>query len=307
MLSNKDNQKQVVKTNIVLGIVLVVLVIVAAIIILFTSINRSDKSFSNLEKRVDSIEITTSDETNILALQSDQWVLVNHNNQLVKPENITAVFTALSDLEVNDIVSSNPDKQNIYEVGETGIKVVIKSGDKIIQDFIVGKNGPSWPSSYIRFSGEDEVYLVRDMLSQIFGIPEWRNMTITQLDSNLISSLKWSNGLEIIKEEEQWRIISPKSLDIEETKISTVLSNLNNLEAIDIAGIKAWDLKQEDASFILEVSTTDTNIYKLAYWYHEKEEGDYDYYVVRKGDDNVYILSKYVAENMEKKIEFLEK
>ncbi|MBL7022109.1 DUF4340 domain-containing protein [Patescibacteria group bacterium] len=307
MLSKGEDKKKVVKTNIVLGIVLVVLIILAAIVILIVNLDRSDKSFNNIEKRVDTIEIIISDETNILALQSDQWVLANYNNQLVKPENITAVFTALEDLEVNDIVSSNPAKQNIYEVGETGIKVVMKSGDKIIQDFIVGKNGPSWPSSYIRFQGEDEVYLVRDMLSQIFGIPEWRNMTIIQLSSNLISSLKWSNGLEIIKEEEQWKVVSPRSLDIEETKISTVLSNLNNLEAIDIADIKAWDLKQEDASFILEASTTDTNIYKLAYWYHEKEEGDYDYYVVREGDDNVYILSKYIAENMEKKIEFLEK
>lgn len=304
MLSKMNKQKNVIKVNIILGALLIILILVVVLVMLFVNLNRLDKSFYGLDKKVNSIEITNGGETNILVLQSGQWVVGNHNNQLAKPGTVEDMLATLSSLEINNIVSSNPDKQSVYQVDDSGIKVVMKNGDKIVEEFIVGKNGPSWPSSYIRFSEDNDVYFVRQTLSQIFGLREWRNMTIVQLDSSSIKGLKWSNGLEIIKEDNEWKVVSPEEFVIEEAKLKTVLDNLSNLQALDIADIMAWDLNDQEADFILEVVTKDVN-YKIAYYRHNKEEGDYEYYTVKEGDDNVYILTKYVAENMNKEIKFL--
>ncbi|MFW0862109.1 MAG: DUF4340 domain-containing protein [Candidatus Komeilibacteria bacterium] len=304
MLSKIDKKKNVVKTNIILGAVLVVLIIVVSIVMLFVNLSGSDKSLSGLDKKVDSIEITNSEETNILLLQSGQWVLGNYNNQPVKQENVIDIFSTLNTLEIGNIVSSNPDKQSVYQVDDSGIKVVMKNGDKVVEEFVVGKNGPSWPSSYIRFSGNNDVYLVRQMLPQIFGLKEWRELTIAQINSGLIKGLKWSNGLEVVKEDTGWKVVNPEEFVVDETKLKSVLDNLSNLEAIDIADIRAWDLNGQDADFILEVVTDGVN-YKIAYYRHDREEGDYDYYTVKEGDDNVYVLTKYIAENMNKEVKFL--
>jgi Domain of unknown function (DUF4340) len=312
ILSNKDksvrgleNATKISKTNKFLGIVLVFLIVVVIALSLF-SINSKSATLSDLQKKVDTIEITRLGETNILILQDDKWADAVHNNQIIKQEYVLDVFTTLDRMIVDDVISNNPEKQSVYQVDDSGTHVVMKSGDRIITSFVVGKNGPSWPSSYLRIEDSNDVYLVREMLSQIFGWSDWRNKTIMQLNSDLIQGLKWSNGLEIIQEEGEWKSILPKELVVEETKIQTVFDNLSNLEAIDIADIEVWNLNQQDADFVLEIYSNDNTSSKLAFWNHPKDEGDYDYYVVREGDDSVYVLSKYVAENMEKKIEFLE-
>jgi len=307
MLFNGANKAKVSQANTILIIVLVVLIILSVVIVFINSHKSTNTPLSNLINKVDSIEVVNNGEVNSLVKNDDQWVLANHNDQAAKQEYVQAIFSAFDDLIVTDVVSSNPDKQSVYEVDDSGIKVVMKSGDKVLEDFIIGKNGPSWPSSYIRWQNEDDVYLVRQTLPQLFGWGDWRNMTIVQLSPDLITELSWSNGLHIIKQDDAWQVVEPKELSIEETKIKTVLDNLANLEGTDIADINAGDLNQTEADFILEVKTTDEATYRLAFWNHPKDEGDYDYYVVKEGDDNVYILSKYIAENMEKKIEFFEK
>lgn len=307
MLFKGANKAKVSQANTILIIVLVVLIILSIVIVFIKSHKPTNTPLGNLVNKVDNIEVVNNGEVNSLVKNNDQWVLANHNNQVAKQEYVQAIFSAFDDLIVTDVVSSNPDKQSVYEVDDSGIKVVMKSGDKVLEDFIIGKNGPSWPSSYIRWQNENDVYLVRQTLPQLFGWADWRNMTIVQLSPDTITELSWSNGLHIIKQDDAWQVVEPKELSIEETKIKTVLDNLANLEGTDIADINAGDLNQAEADFILEVKITDDVTYRLAFWNHPKDEGDYDYYVVKEGDDNVYILSKYIAENMEKKIEFLDK
>lgn len=335
MLSKEFNQKpvtgrpEIFRTTVILAVILVVLVITVLAISWFAQSDKSDKPLANLRSQVEIMEITRLDETNILVRQApnnnelstgqaDKWVVANHNNQVANQQYVQEIFDTLDNLIVIEVISKNPDKQSIFQVNDSGIQVVMKVGDKVVKHFWIGKNGLIWPSSYFRFEGDDKVYLVKAILPQLFGWTEWRDMIVMQLGNDLISELKWSNGLKIVKEDGVWKVKEPKEFDIEENKIATVLNNLADLRGSDIADKKAWELDQNDVSFVLEIKTTDDVNYKLTYWYHEKEslvkdgtsaslqDGDYDYYVVREGNDTVYILSKYVAENMEKKLEFFE-
>jgi len=139
MLSNSPTKKNISKINIILGIILIILIVVISVVVLIAKWGNNSMPLFGLKNKVDTIEVTKQGETNILVYEVDKWVLANHNSQPAKQENVINIFDTLDNLIVEDIVSSNIDKQSVYEVGDKGIQVIMKFGDKVLQSFIVGK------------------------------------------------------------------------------------------------------------------------------------------------------------------------
>ncbi len=277
----------------------------AAVLMVWKIIDSSDRPLAGLANKAETVEIVYQGETTVLAKQDAGWVVASQDNQVADQAAVAEVFSTLADLDFTDVASRNTDRQALYQVDASGWEITVKKGEKVLAHFWVGKNGPAWPSSYLRLADSAEVFLVRANLPQIFGLSDWRDMTIVQIDNSLVTELFWNNGLRIAKTETGWQITSPYELTITEDKIKTVLNNLSNLQASDLATLKSSDLTQT-ADFILEVKTSDNQTQRLSFYRHDLEAGGYDYYVTREGGDLVYILSKYVAENLEKEISFFE-
>lgn len=81
------------------------------------------------------------------------------------------------DLSRGLVVSSNPENQNLYNVGVAGLTIRLfgPEGKRLIA-LIIGKNGPDLVTQYVRRDGENDVLLVDRTLTGIFSIAaeDWK-------------------------------------------------------------------------------------------------------------------------------------
>jgi hypothetical protein len=90
-----------------------------------------------------------------------------------KPADKSRVVSALGSLvglSKGILVSANIDRRELYQTGQTGVRVTALGKDKKpMFDIVVGKNGPDFTSNYVRFFESDDVYLVPRILTGIFS------------------------------------------------------------------------------------------------------------------------------------------
>jgi len=90
------------------------------------------------------------------------------------------------------VVSTNREKQAVYQVEATGLRVRLigRDGD-VIEDVIIGRNGPDLASNYLRRPDADEVYLVSRPLIGAFS-PQalnWRERKLWMLKPSDITAI----------------------------------------------------------------------------------------------------------------------
>jgi hypothetical protein len=94
------------------------------------------------------------------------------------------------------VVSTNSEKRALYHVETTGLRVRLigKSGE-IVEDVIVGKNGPDLASNYVRRPDADEVYLVSRPLTGVFSPSalDWRERKLWMLKPADIATVSVSS------------------------------------------------------------------------------------------------------------------
>ncbi|OIO47613.1 MAG: hypothetical protein AUJ28_00730 [Parcubacteria group bacterium CG1_02_37_51] len=284
------------RTTIVLASILAILVIVAGAYYFFSNQTKTSTPFAGLESKVTRIEIQQMDTTNVLAKQGDLWVVTSSNDVLANQVYFNDIWQALDQLNVTEVASTNPANQADLQVDGSGLVVQLFAGDEVSSHFYIGRNGPgTMPSSYLRFEGENKVYLVDILLTRLFGYLEWRDLIVSQIDSETINELKWNDGLHLAKEEDGWKMLAPEEKVIDEAQLTELLVSLGDLKAIDIAEIKMVDLDAESSSFAIEVKTSNDDLWRFAFWQHDLDSGDYDYYAIREGSDTVYVMSKYIG------------
>lgn len=94
------------------------------------------------------------------------------------------------------VVSSNRDKQAIYGVDATGLRIkLIGKGGETIEDVIIGRNGPDLVSNYVRRPDADEVFLIGRPLAGVFSPSalDWRERKLWMLKSADITMISLSS------------------------------------------------------------------------------------------------------------------
>jgi hypothetical protein len=132
---------------------------------------------------------------------SGQGTTVPANRELVK-----SILAELKDLEIEQLVARSPDSWDAYQLNDSlGTRVVVREGNKTTLDLVVGRfhyqQAPGGYSmygqnrgtgkTYIRLSGEDEVYLADGFLAMSVNqrFNRWRDQTITRLNTGSVSKI----------------------------------------------------------------------------------------------------------------------
>ena len=100
-------------------------------------------------------------------------------------------------LQEGVIASTNREKRSLYQVDATGLRVKLLGGNgEVIEDLIIGKNGPDLASSFVRRTDEDEVYLVRRSLAGVFAptASSWRKRKLWLLKPEEIEMISVSSN-----------------------------------------------------------------------------------------------------------------
>jgi hypothetical protein len=116
------------------------------------------------------ISVLGKRDTIALNREDDRWLLADGADTYpADTSGIGKMLEAIPTFTDKVVVSRNPAKQSVYQVDSTGVEVVMKGADgEAVAHFIVGKDGPTFSSSYLRAYETDEVLLIEQRLSHVF-------------------------------------------------------------------------------------------------------------------------------------------
>ena len=151
----------------------------------------------------------------------------------------------LINLKADRLVARSEDKWADYSVNDSlGTRVLIKEGKKTTLDLVIGRFNYQPPAggysgygqqygtgiTYVRKSGEDEVYAVEGFLAMSFnqGFNNWRDQTISRLTRDQITKIIFEypadSGFVAQKLDEQWTI---KGLPADSTSMAKYLNGMS--------------------------------------------------------------------------------
>jgi len=170
----------------------------------------------------------------------DAWYTNVEKKYAADSSAVNNVLGAVDEPIEANVVSSNPDSFSDYQVDETsGVKVQVfaKGKSEPAMDLIVGKDGPSAFSTYVRHAGEDAVLNAKASLSMTFKRPDgWRNKQIfefTGTNATRIEATGTSQTFTVAREntEGKWAFEKPEATEAEAARIDSIANMLSSLRA----------------------------------------------------------------------------
>jgi hypothetical protein len=145
---------------------------------------------------VDKIEVKSVSGTTVLQREGSGWMLTVPLRAQADDGSVRQLLSQGRTIAVKAMVSSNPQKQGVFQVDSTGTLVRISTGGEERAAFRIGKGGPSYTETYVRREGSDDVYLADGMLLHVFVRQprDWRDKAILRLPQESIKTVRYSYG-----------------------------------------------------------------------------------------------------------------
>ena len=183
------------RNTLTMGLILVALAIATVFVLQRpgeTSLS-SDASGKNLvtydSAAIDRIEIHTKTGDVTLNKDAGIWSLIAPLRYPADQGEATMAVGKGRQIELTSLISTNPEKQALFQVDSGGILVKMFEKQAERAAFRIGKPGSSYMDTYVRREGSNDVYLASGILSATFGRPlkEWRDKTIFKTDEDRIT------------------------------------------------------------------------------------------------------------------------
>lgn len=160
-----------------------------------------------------------------LVKQNEQWTITSPLESPADSIALTRLTDNLSQLELESVVSSNPDRYENYGVTESAQQLSVTADGKE-QTLFIGNQGPDYGSIYLRLGDDPRVFLTNGRLNAPGDLDAWRDKTILQLPVSGIEQV------EVVGPTESYVVrTSPNGWEIE--------TNAQVLPA-DSAGVERW-------------------------------------------------------------------
>lgn len=237
------------------------------------------------------------------------------------PADSAAVATALekiASMERDILVSQNPEKQDVFEVGKDKGRLVQVFGEdgKKTGSFMVGKNATDFSSHYVREVGSNKVYSVAGSIrySLFSEFDRWRDKTILDFDKSLARIVTVKKQGETFTVERmtdttgavQWKLTSPIKANANNEPIDEIIGKLANLKAAD------WEedsLKEAEGlgftnpEVVVTVTMQNGDEKKLIVG--KKKEGTSQFWVTVPERDDVFLMSDYAVKPLDTSVDAL--
>jgi len=286
--------------------------------------------------QINKIEITNSSQVTTLEKIGDRWKISGSGEFYVQDSLATNLNTSLEEATKSavELASDNKDKKSEFQTDQSGIKIKLIQGEQVVADFIIGKRGTDYTSTYIAQLDSDKTYIVQANLS-VFNRSDWYDRTIFSGDRSTITKIRFqypnreftiekvtTNDTDETDEEEQWQGMLPYKFDVSLEKINPILNIMANLTAAEIPEqifegtgleknliiVQATGEGIDNTIMIGDPSTgsrQDTIIEEDQPTSAEATAGEEEpqYYYAKKADsDNIYLISKSQRDQLDKQI-----
>jgi hypothetical protein len=212
---------------------------------------------------VDKLELISPSSFVVLEKQAGTWMLTSPIKYKADETSVTSAIGKGRRLELRkDPVSTNSEKQRIYQVDSTGtlVKVYEKGSPK--GAFYIGKASSSFTETYVRLAGSNEVQLTNEMISSYFNKPpkDWRDKSLFKMDEGTIKTVRFSYGdttFALSLQDSLWRIEKDSANQTAVKPLLSALASIQTDEFVDSALIAVPKL-----TAIIEVEGTQIRFFK---------------------------------------------
>ena len=310
------------KKNLVLGGILVILIIFAylyqgPIKKWKANSNKPDNFLAKINvDQINKIEIIKNNENKIvLEKNGDRWKIAETKDFYVPKNTAKTMIENLkkaveSDLE---IVSDNADMKKEFKTDDdNGIKIKIVQDNSDIIEFIIGKHGNNYKSSYISEQENQKTYLVNSNLNSVFSRDDWYDKTIFSIDKTKISKVRFQYPnrnfvveKSVVEDKDEWNGISPYKFKVDNEKILEVIDSLSDLEAIKIPEQKFEGTGLEKNLIIIQITGEGIDNTIMIGDSNGDKENEL-FYAKKASSDNIYLITKEQRNKLDKNIKDFE-
>lgn len=306
------------KKNLILGGILIILIAAAYLwqgpVGEWQANRKKPKNFLaglNIEQ-ISAIDISAPDLSLTLEKAGDKWKIAGTKEFYIKDDMAAGLFAELgkalkADL---DIAGENKENKDKFQTGASGVKVALKQGETVLVEFVVGKSGSDYASSYISLPEADKTYLVKANLNEVFARDDWYDKTIFAADKDKINKIRFqypnreftlekaSSTNEIANG--KWSGIAPYKFSVNQEKIGKILDIMSDLSAAKVPAQTFENTGLEKNNIIVEaIGEGVVNTIMIG----DAASDDKNMYYAKRGDsDNIYLITKEQRDELEKQI-----
>jgi len=231
------------KRNTLILVGLVIFLVLATLLVLrrpgeqSSTTGSSGTLFTIDSLAVDKIVIKSPSARTILEKHGIDWFIEEPIHYRADQNNVATVIQQAKNMEVHGVVSSNPQKQSVFQVDSTGTFVTMFEHGAEKANFIVGKASSSFTETYVRKPSSNDVVLVDGTLGFSFNraLRDWRDRTVLATQRETIREVRFQYGdttFTLANKDSVW-MVGKDSTDA--SAVNSLLSQLANITADDFA------------------------------------------------------------------------
>ncbi|MBI5214174.1 MAG: DUF4340 domain-containing protein [Ignavibacteriae bacterium] len=121
----------------------------------------------------------------------DRWKIIDPINTYADDEAIYGLLEGFAKFSLLGLISSNPQKQAMYEVDDKGTSVTVTTDGNQQTTLIVGKLGQTSGQAYVRPASSGSVYLAKGLVPSLVGksLSDWRQKTVVRVEPRMMKML----------------------------------------------------------------------------------------------------------------------
>jgi hypothetical protein len=234
---------------------------------------------------VDRIELGSARTMVTLQRDGNTWRIIAPIQYPADEAAVKAVLEKGRHIQLENVVSTNPQKQDVFQVDSTGTLVRIFQNGSEKAAFIVGKASSSYTETFVRKESSNDVYLASGVLTYAFNKPvkDWRDKSIYKADQGSIREVHFKYGdttFTLANRDSLWRVDGDSASFATvrsflgaianfqtDDFIDTTVRTLPRLRAtLDVDGTQIRFYYEKDGSKYLVQSSRSAQLFEVQNW-----------------------------------------
>jgi hypothetical protein len=204
---------------------------------------KQDKVFASLEAdKIDELRVKSeSGETTSLKKDKDGWHVTEPVSAVASDTEVSAMTTALSQLEIVRVVDEKAANLNDYGLSSPRIEVEFKAaGDKDFRSLLLGQKSPTGGNLFAKRKADDKVFLIPAFQEQTFnhGTFDLRDKAALHFDRDKVDRISVDAGgkdLELAKAGTDWTLTKPIKTTSDFSAVEGLIGRLMSAQMKSIA------------------------------------------------------------------------
>ena len=234
---------------------------------------------------IDRMDVVLRTESITLQKEGTAWMLTAPLRAPADARSIESAIGKGKSTRLSSLISSNPEKQPLFQVDSNGTLVRMYEKGMERAAFRIGKPGPGYTDTYVRREGDTGVYLADGMLTQLFGKPsrDWRDKAILSVTPEAVRSVRFHYGDTTFSLQAQDSLWSVDGVPATEHVVQSFLSSLAALQAdefvdtaltvipplvgmLDVDGAQLGFHRVPGDNMITVITSRTTQVYRIYTW-----------------------------------------